>query len=444
MYPQSILENLTREVWQRAQRQADTLRKDDTSRKLDFYNDEQREHILKEIATRYKWPEKLLPVSVNVVKKITRALSMVSLQDATRLVNGTEQDAAIYSEIEDSAALPSKMKQANRYTKLLGNVLLRPVWRDGKMDLDVLTGDILDVLTGDSPEDLQAVLVTLYSEDNGAGQVQYSLWTAEEYRLLDYRGNVIQSEPNPYGVLPFVPVWNSPPTETFWLQGASDLMMIQDAINQRLSDLFYTLQFQGFGVGYVRGNGVDSDEVLNIGPGSMMTLPKDGEIGFAAPNAPIADSLAAIEFLTKYAALTNGLPAATMSPDPSEESGVAKIVGNRELEELRRDDIAAFARVEGQLFALFRTVWNVHSPGRQMGEAATLTVDFYDPKPTSSGAEQLKEWEGLLALGLLSPVDIMIERNPDLSRDDAKARLLEIRDELNEFRGQQFSFANPA
>lgn len=438
MYPESTAEATIKQLWQRAMRNAENQRKDAASRKLDFYNDAQVDHILKEIKARYPSPEKLIPVSVNVVKKIVRALAMVYLQDATRIVNGTEQDAEIYSAIEDSAALPVKLKQANRYQKLLGTLLLRPVWRDGTMDLDVLTPDILDVQTGNSPEDLQAVIVTLYDDSGDSGQVQYSMWTAEEYRLIDHRGNVITSEPNPYGVLPFIPIWNSPATESFWLEGASDLMMIQDAINQRLSDLFYTLQFQGFGVGYVRGANIDGSEVLTVGPGSMMTLPENGELGFATPNAPIDASLAAIEFLVKYAAITNGLPAGTMSTDPTDESGIAKIVGNRELEELRRDDIAAFARVEEQLFQVFRVVWNVHNPGRQISDTATLTVDFYDPKPTTSALDQLREWEGLLDMGLISPVDIMIERNPDLSRDDAKARLLEIREELEEFRAQKF------
>jgi hypothetical protein len=221
-------------------------------------------------------------------------------------------------------------------------------------------------------------------------------------------------------------------------------MMVQEAINQRLSDLFYTLQFQGFGVGYIKGEDVKGGEKLTLGPGYMITLPSNGEIGFATPNAPTDASLEAIEFLAKYAAITNGLPAATMTMTPTEESGVAKIVGNRELEELRRDDIALFARAEDQLFHLFRIVWNVHNPGRRMSDAATLTVDFYDPKPSTSSLDQLKEWQGLLELGLISPVDIMIERNPDLSRDDAKARLLEIRDELSEFGGQQMLLANPA
>ncbi len=39
----------------------------------------------------------------------------------------------------------------------------------------------------------------------------------------------------------------------------------------------------------------------------------------------------------------------------------------------------------------------------------------------------------MMELGLLSPVDVLIEKNPDLTRDMAKAKLLQIRDELAEF-----------
>ena len=433
MFPVSTANDVMKKVWQTARRNAENLRKDEARRMLDYYNDAQLEYIIQEIHAGYKNPEKLLPVSVNVVKKIIKSLSMVYLQDAVRSVQGTEKDSKIFITIEDEASLPVKMKQANRYAKLLGTVLLRPLWRNGKPDLDILTPDILDVYTGDSPEDIQAVLVTLYDESGDVGKVRYSLWTAEEYKLIDSRGNILSSEPNPYGVLPFIPVWNAPPSESFWLSGASDLVMIQDAINQRLTDLIYTLQFQGFGVGYVRGEGVPSDDILTIGPGSMMMLPKDGEVGFATPNAPIESSLDAVEFLVKYAAITNGLPASTMSADPTDESGVSKIVGNRELEELRRDDIAIFAKVEANLFNLFRIIWNHHNPTEQISQESFLTIDFYDPKPATSAVEQIKEWEGLLGLGLISPVDILMERNPDLTRDDAKARLLEVRDELAEF-----------
>ena len=137
--------------------------------------------------------------------------------------------------------------------------------------------------------------------------------------------------------------------------------------------------------------------------------------------------------LIKWAALTNGLSASSVNTEIVEESGVSKIVGNAELEEIRRDQIANFASVEDQLFQMFRTVWNVHNPQRKISEGVTLRVDFYDPRPASSLSERVQEIQALAELGLFSPIDFLMEQNPDLDRDMAKAKLLQIRDDLKEF-----------
>lgn len=434
MYPTSQAESIVLETYRRAMREADTQRKNEAARMLAYYNDVQVPYILEQLAREHAEPERYHPAFINVVKKIMKSLATVYLQDAVRVVEGGPEDKAIYAEVETTAQLPVKMKLANRYSKLLGTIALRPVWRDGKMDLDVLTGDVLDVTTGDTPEDLRAILVT-FDQSGRADEIEYDLWTAEEYQRLDYRGNVLEAQSNPYGVIPFVPVFSHAPTENFWLPGAADLMTIQDEVNRRLTALSFTADLQGFGVPFTKGAGGKDGKTpeLKFGPGDYIGLPEGADFGFAAPNAPIADILALVDFLLKQAAVTNGLPASSMSTQPTQESGISKVVGNSELEEQRRDDIALFAEYEQQLFAMFRTVWNVHNPQRPMSEAATLRVDFYDPKPVLSGYEQAKEWELLMDKGLISPVDIMIERNPDLNREEAKARLREIRAEIKEF-----------
>ncbi len=431
----SQAETLVQQTYRQAMREADTRRKDDAARKLAFFNDMQTPYILEQLAREHAEPERYHAVFVNVVKKIVKALATVYLQDATREVgSGTEQDKQIYAEIETTAQLPVKMKLANRYSKLCGTILLRPVWRNGQMDLDVLPPDVLDVATGDTPEDLTAVLVTTFNQSGRTDEVEYDLWTAETYQRLDYRGNVLTTEPNPYGQIPFIAIFSHAPTETFWLPGVADLMTIQDEINRRLTALSFTADLQGFGIPWTKGANKDGRAPdLRFGPGDYIGLPKDADFGFASPNAPISEMLNLVDFLMKQAAVSNGIPAASMSTQPTQESGISKVVGNSELEEQRRDDIALFAQYEQQLFSMFRTVWNVHNPQRPMSEAATLRVDFYDPKPVLSGYEQAKEWELLMDKGLISPVDIMVERNPDLNREEAKARLREIQAELKEF-----------
>ena len=423
----------------KAVQDSDTARKDEASKLLDYYSNGQIDYIREYIKQTCKERAKsIYPVCLNIIRKVINNLAMVYLQDAVRSIDGTDRDQEILCEIETSASLPVKMKQTNRLTKLLGTVLLRPVWRGGRMDMDVLTPDVLDVETGDTPEELESVTITHYSPDGDANAISYSYWTPEIVQTLDAMGRVTSEEPNPYGILPFVPCWKEPPTDFFWQRGARDLMSVQDGINNAITLLVYDIEFQGFGLLFgKRLNDVDSEiSKSNIiaSPGQLWhSANADADLKYISPNGPIEQILASVNFFIKQAAMLSGLPASVMSTEPSDQSGVARIVGNRELEELRADDIALFIEYERKLFEVNRVVWNVHNPGRKISDGAVFQINFYDPKPTTTGTEQAALWEKLLGMGVISPVDIIMERDPDLTREEATARLIQIRDEIAEF-----------
>jgi len=419
---------LLQSVLDGARASATAARKADAAKRLDFFHDGQLPHLLEQLERKFAQPEKLTPVFVNVVKKIVCQLALVYLDTPKREVEGSEADKELFALIVEQADLDAVMKTASRYVKLLKTCMIRPVWRNGRLDLDLLTPDLLDVEVGDSPRDVLKVMVTHYAENGRPEEVTYSLWTPETWKRLDWRGHEIEGGPNPYGVLPFLPLWDRTPTDSFWLPGGDDLVSMQEAINLKLTDLLHVIEAQGFGLGWIRGS--EGGGTIDAGPGQMVELPEGGELGFAAPEAPIEEVVAAIDKLLKWAAISNGLSAASLSTDPTSESGVSKIVGNRELEEMRRDDVGLFRGYEKRLFGLIRTVWNHHSPTRKISESAALRVDFADPKPETSEKDQAATWELLLGMGLISPVDAAMERNPDLAtREDALAHLLRVRDE---------------
>lgn len=406
-------------------------RKRDAAKRLDFYHDGQLEHLQALLASKFADPKRLTPCFVNVVRKVIDLKARVYADEPKRTVNGTKADKALFAEIAEQAALSIKMKTASKCVKLLKTCLIRPVWRNGRLDLDILTPDILDVTTGESPEDIQAVLVTHYPDNGKTEEVSYALWTPETWQRLDYRENQTDGGPNPYGVLPFVPLWDRAPTDAFWLAGGDDLIVMQMAVNKALVDLLATLEFQGFGLGWIKTATSERGGIIEAGPGKMIEIPLGGDIGFASPQAPIDEVVNAIDRLMKWAAVSNGLPGSSMSVDPTDESGISKIVGNVELEESRRDDIALWRAYERRLFSMVRTVWNHHNPGRKLSDAATLAVDFTDPKPETSLREQAETWDTLIRTGLISPVDAVMERNPDIAtREDALAHLLNVKDEI--------------
>jgi hypothetical protein len=415
---------------------ATSARKRNAAQKLNFYFDLQLERLEEQLAELFSSPENMVKVSLNVVKKVINNLSQVYFTPPVRaLENATEKDEQIYKQILEQSAFDLKMKQAQRLTKLLGTILIRPVWRNGAIALDILTGNILDVVTGDSPEILNRVLITDWGNSDKIQDVQYSLWTVETFQRLDYRGNVFEEEPNPYGVLPFLPCFDYPPPgSNFWLSNFESLVSIQEAINIKLTDLLYLIQQQSFGVGWIKG--AEGGGSLKVDPGSLVELPKDKDagLGFVSQQAEIAQVVNAIDRLLKWAAVSNGLSAATVSTSVNDyQSGIAKAFDTKELSELRADDVQNFRSIERQLFNLVRTVWNVHNPTRKISDRATLQIDFADPaKQSLTAKEQAEADEMRIAQGVRSIVDILLRDNPDFGgdREKALAHLLTIKEEM--------------
>jgi len=196
---------------------ANQARKTECAKRINFFHDAQLERLSEQLDELFSDPSSMVQVSLNIVKKIISNLSMVYSQPPKRTLKGTEKDQQIYADILERSAFDSKMKQAQRYTKLLKTILLRPVWRNDSIALDILTGNILDVVTGESPELLEKVLITDYGTSGKIEDIQYSLWTPEQWQRLDYRGFVIDEAENPYRVLPFVACFDFPPLNSFWV-----------------------------------------------------------------------------------------------------------------------------------------------------------------------------------------------------------------------------------
>jgi hypothetical protein len=423
-------------IFNRLNLQADSAasltRKTETAKRLDLYHDAQLDHLETRLNELFSDPSAMVKVCLNVVKKVVNNLAQVYREAPVRIIEGTEGDKELYAGIIEVMALDVKLKLASRYAKLLKTILLRPVWRNERLDLDILTGNILDVETGETPEILSKVLVTDFGTSDKIEEVEYSYWTPETWQRLDYRGQVKEEAANPYGVLPFLAVFDyPPPSSSFWLPGGDDLVSLQEAVNLKLTDLLYLLSTQSFGVGYIKGG--QGGGSLKVDPGALVELPENGEIGFANQQARIEEVVGAIDKLIKWGCVSHGLSAASMSTDPQEASGLSKIVDTRELAEMRAEDVALWRSYEKRLFQLVRLVWNAHNPTKKLSESATLNVDFADPRPEVDPKSQAEAWEKLLGFGVISPVDIAMQQNPDLkTREEALAYLIQVQEESRE------------
>lgn len=415
---------------------ANAARKAEASERLALYHDQQTDALLKDLRRQFSQPEKFQLIVLNVVRKVVNTLSTVYQRPPTRaLADATEADEALWEEIAGGLALDVKLKTVNRYTKLLKTCAVRVAWRNGRLALDVITPNILDVEESDDPARPAWALVTHFGRGDRLEEVTYSYWSAAEHRLLDYRGRPIPDPANvegvnPYGVIPLAWFFDRDPDQAF-LAGGDDLIQAQRAVNLKLTDLLRTIQFQAFGIPFTKG--LNAKTVPEFGPDKAVDVPVGGDFGFAHPEAPIADVVQAIDWLVKQVAITHGLSADTFSVATRSESGVARFEANRTLMESRRDDVDLYRLWEANLFDVIRAVWNAHNPGRRFSDGCRLTVDFADPEQFQSAAERMTTTLQRVELGIWSPVDALMAENPDItSREGALEILVRNREEANQ------------
>jgi hypothetical protein len=410
---------------------ASQKRKDRADKWLAYYQDRQSDETYRLIARRWSEPEAFRVFTLNIVKKVVNKRANLYRLSPTRSFEGWSQEAgdALYQSINADVVL----KRASRLTKLLKTTALQIGWRDTAPVLSVVTPAIMDVIAED-PEYPDRIILTRRAPIEA--NVTYADWTADSFAMRDYRGNPIPTPGNPegvnpYGVLPFVPLFDTLPDDEFFLPGGEDLIEAQEAINVALSNLWRAVELQAHGQAWATG--VPAGEALNVGPDRAITLPDGGMFGYAAPNAPINDILEAIQFAMRQIAATNDLSADVFDLDRNSESGAAKHVEQIDLREARQDDIALWRTYETRLFELLKVVVNTHQPGTIPADA-TLRVDFSEMQENLTETERLTNARTKLDIAVWSPVDALMAENPGqfITRADAMAELVRRKAETDQ------------
>lgn len=399
---------------------ASHLRKQETARRLRYYWDQSHDDARRLIAQRFSRPDQFRIFSVNVVRAIADKRASTYRMPPRRTFTGLDQ--AIGDELYRACNADAVLKKASRYLEVSKTVFLQVGWNDatGTPTLNVVTPNVLDVL-GNDPEHPERVIVTYPGE--AADTTTYADWTATGFRFLNHRGAAkpIAGNPgngNPYGVLPFLPWFDRLPDDTPWLPGGDDLFAAQDAVNTGLANLWRAVEMQSHGQAYA--SGISANEVLQFGPDRVIALPQGGMFGFAAPNAPIAPIISAIEFVLRETAATYGVGSDLFDLSKVAESGSAKHAGRLDLKEVRQDQIAQARTMEARLFETLRAVVNTHKPGT-IPDDATVGVDYAEQQDQLSEAEALENAKTKSELGVWNAVDVLMATNPDGFPDRAAA-----------------------
>ena len=384
----------------------------------DFYNG------YTEIYTNKYFSRKLLskiPVAnVNITRRIIDRISLVYMKPPKREYSN-ENFPVLLNEKD------FKMQRAERMTNLLEHILVKPTWRNGVLDYDIIMD--FEAEFGDDPLRPTAITYPLSIKasvmDNTPELTAY--WDSEHTFIYDANGK-IQDDPdnpdhiNPYGVLPFVECFKNGRPEYSYIDTspAMDCVATNLEINVSETNSNANTMFQSFGYMYVNGSQVEKD-TLEVGQDKISFLGIDGTMNIVSPPNTVEALARSIEHSYKLLAQNYHLNISFVEGSTA-VSGVALKMRNSELSDARISDIIRWKGVETQMFELESIILGVEA-GINGGEL--LKVDYEEQEEILSADEKRAKWEWELSHGIIDVADVLMQKDADRfpDRETAQAYL---------------------
>ena len=387
---------------------------------LDYYNGRSKPYTEKLFSNSII---NSIPIAnINITKRIVDRISMVYM------VNPIREYTRI--DVEDLFINKNhKLQRLERYTNLLDAVLIKPSWRDGAIEYDIIHD--YEPHFGDDPMKPIAFTypLSIKSEVLDDTPTLYAYWDMESTYIYDENGKIQDDPNNPdhtnfYGILPFVECFREgkPEYAYFDTDPLTDIIATNHLLNVAETNKMANVHFQSFGYLFANGSQIDADN-LQVGQDKIMYLGVDGQLSIVSPPNSIPALTEAIKDSYKILTQNYGLPT-SFAEGTTAESGVALRLRNQELNDSRKSDIVRWKEIEYKLFDVEKTII-LHEEGTDAGEL--LSVDFSESTDVMSAQEQREKWEWELAHGLIDKADILMQMNPDgfESREEAFDYLFE-------------------
>ena len=384
---------------------------------LDYYNGRTRSYIDDYFSTSML--KKVVPGNINITKRVIDRVSLVYMVPPKRLY--TNEDIPDFFVDKDQ-----KLQRLERMTNLLDSVLVKTCWREGKIEYDIIM-DYEPMFFGEDSLKPDAIVypIRLKASVLDTTPEQYAYWDNEHHFIFDRNGKQYTQDDNPdminpYGVMPFVECYRDGRPEMHYLDtdASTDLINTNLAINVAETNKNANVMFQSFGYMFVNGAGIDMD-TMEIGQDKVNYLGVDGTISIVAPPNSVPALDESIKSTYKMLSQNYHLPTSFVEGTTA-ESGVALRLRNQELQDDRKSDVTKWRDVEHKLFDLERLLIAVEE-GKDAGDLED--VDFEESTEILSNQEQREKGDWELSKGIIDEADIMVQMNPDLTREEAQEYL---------------------
>jgi len=361
--------------------------------------------------------------NINITKRVIDRISLVYMKAPIRDYSNENTPDFFYHK-------NLKMQRAERLCNLLECILIKPTWRNGQIQYDLIRdweplfdADPLNPYAITYPLQVRSSVMDTTAE-------QWAYWDNEHHFIYEKGSGkkIVQEDnpemANPYQILPFVDCYSQgkPESSYFDTDASPDLIATNEQLNQTAFNMNANNQYQSFGYGYITGSNIEKEK-LDIGQDKWTFLGHDGVMSMVAPPNSVPALVESIKESYKMLAANYHLTAAFVENTVA-ESGLALRLRSQELMDARKSDVERWKQIEHSLFEVEERIIAVEQ-GKDAG--FLLGIDYEETTEIMSEAEQRAKWDWELDKGLIDTADILMEQDPDKypERQDALDYLAE-------------------
>ena len=384
-------------------------REDHIEKLLDYYNGNDTANYIYKMFSGVAFRE-IPPVETNITRKFINKMSRVYTIGANRNVNDRYDELTILK--------ATRMKHIERMTRLCGTIATRVVWSEGETPyFDYRPVYFFHVFFGDDPFVPTAIsypMLQPVADSSRVEKLQYAYWDAEKYIHMDEDGTILNEIPHSYGVLPFVFTHRENQTDSFYVEGANDIINANEHINIAMTEMQLGLRFQMFGQPVMTGAEMGNNQ--RTGSDVTLELPEGSTYDIVAPQGNVEAVIENVKFLCELVAQNNHLWVQWSEQGGEVPSGVSLMIKDLERTEDYQDDLALWKLYEEDLYRVERQIaksFGVNLPSQ-------LGLDFKEPEYPKTVQDQILWDKHRLELNLIDEVGLLLEYNNDLTPEQAE------------------------
>ena len=425
-----MINQLIRDKLTEAKLMNSQLKREEIRKFLDYYSGTSTDSYIKRYFSGDAFSE--IPPSVtNFTRKFINKISRIYTLGAMRTTGNASE---LYNSL-----IPTKdvrMKHSERMTRLLGTIANRVFWDGERFDYRPIY--YFETYFGDDPFKPEAIIYPLLNKTSDLSNtmgLQWGYWDAEKYAVLNEDGKILEEQPNPYGILPFVFTHREDQIDSFFVEGASDIVNCNEQVNIGLTEMNLGMRFNMFGQPWVRGLRGDQN-ILRTGSNEILDMGDEGEYNITSPNGNVEEAINNIKFQIELVASNNHLWIQWAESGGEVPSGISLMIKDLERKEDYFDDIALWRLYEKDFYNVERVIAGYN--GINLPE--DFGIDFEEVEYPTTVQDQILKDEFSLNHNLTTRAKIMVRDNKDLTIEQAQ-EIIDANRQTNENESQQSIFA---